>query len=186
MHCSHQEAQPTAVPHMTAASSHAPPCHPLCTLPCDPLPSSSMVTCQADTDHMYGVAIAFPRVSFHTSSHATLCHLPMHSLMHAPPLLHIPQCDLPMYPFVHSQCCNAESIMWPQVPQVYQTYRVWQLIRGCYIVGVLQGPDWLWALQANLLVLWVFNFGVVMSWTPWLYRWHLQPDSSQKSVAKTK
>ena len=74
--------------------------------------------------------------------------------------------------------------MWPQVPQVYQTYRIWQLIGGCYVVGVLDGPDWLWALQAGLLVLWVFNCGVVMSWTPWLYRWHLQPDSSPKPLAK--
>ena len=80
----------------------------------------------------------------------------------------------------------AESVMWPQVPQVYQTYRIWQLIRGCYLVSVLRGPDWLWALQACLIVLWVFNFGVVMSWTPWLYRWHLQPGSEHAQIDKSK
>ena len=68
--------------------------------------------------------------------------------------------------------------MWPQVPQVYQTYRIWQLIRGCYLTGVFGGPDWLWLMQAGLLVLWNFNFGVLMVWTPWLYRWQLQPASS--------
>ena len=74
---------------------------------------------------------------------------------------------------------GAETVMWPQVPQVYQTYRIWQLIRGCYLVGAMDGPDWLWGIQAGLIILWVFNFGVVMTWTPWLYRWHLQPDSQK-------
>ena len=82
----------------------------------------------------------------------------------------------------HARTClrpGAETVMWPQVPQVYQTYRIWQLIRGCYLVGTLDGPDWLWGMQAGLIMLWVFNFGVVMTWTPWLYRWHLQPDSQK-------
>jgi len=76
----------------------------------------------------------------------------------------------------------AETAMWPQVPQVYQTYRIWQLIRGCYLVGLVGqvgGPQWLWNLHAMLIMLWVFNFGAVMTWTPWLYRWHLQPQSSE-------
>ena len=67
--------------------------------------------------------------------------------------------------------------MWPQVPQVYQTYRVWQLVRGCSLVSSSGGPEWLWSMQAMLIMLWVFNFGAVMTWTPWLYRWHLQPNS---------
>ncbi len=73
----------------------------------------------------------------------------------------------------------AETAMWPQVPQVYQTYRIWQLIRGCYLVGQVGVPQWLWNLHAMLIMLWVFNFGAVMTWTPWLYRWHLQPQSSE-------
>ena len=73
--------------------------------------------------------------------------------------------------------------MWGQVPQVYQVYRVWQLIRGCSLVHQMGGPAWLWSLQAILMLLWVFNFGVVMTWTPWMYRWHLQPhiESSSKT-----
>lgn len=82
--------------------------------------------------------------------------------------------------------CHAESVMWPQVPQVYQTYRVWQLIRGCYLTSALGGPDWLWAMQAGLILLWVFNFGAVMTWTPWMYRWQLQPDNQQESSTKSK
>ena len=31
--------------------------------------------------------------------------------------------------------------------------------------------------QAYLAALWVFNFGAVMAWMPWMYRWHLQPDA---------
>ena len=78
--------------------------------------------------------------------------------------------------------CNtfsaAESAMWGQVPQVYQVYRVWQLIRGCSLVQQMGGAGWLWTLQAMLIMLWVFNFGVVCTWTPWLYRWHLQPSQA--------
>lgn len=82
--------------------------------------------------------------------------------------------------------CNAESVMWAQVPQVYQTYRIWQLIRGCYLTGAVGGHDWLWAMQAGLILLWVFNFGAVMTWTPWLYRWHLQAEDVQEGSAKFK
>ena len=72
--------------------------------------------------------------------------------------------------------CHAESVMWPQVPQVYQTYRIWQLIRGCYLTSLVGGHDWLWGMQAGLILLWVFNFGAVMTWSPWMYRWQLQPE----------
>lgn len=82
--------------------------------------------------------------------------------------------------------CNAESVMWAQVPQVYQTYRVWQLIRGCYLTGAVGGHDWLWAMQAGLILLWVFNFGAVMTWTPWMYRWHLQPADVQPEDGSAK
>lgn len=34
--------------------------------------------------------------------------------------------------------------------------------------------------QAYLAALWVFNFGAVMAWMPWMYRWHLQPDSDRE------
>ena len=72
--------------------------------------------------------------------------------------------------------------MWPQVPQVYQTYRIWQLIRGCYIVSQFAGPSWLWNLQGMLILLWTFNFGAVMTWTPWMYRWHMQPQEATDSA----
>lgn len=69
------------------------------------------------------------------------------------------------------------SPMWPQVPQVYQTYRIWQLARGWWITSLLGGPSWLIMLQQYLIVLWMGNFGAVMTWSPWLYRWHLQPET---------
>lgn len=34
---------------------------------------------------------------------------------------------------------------------------------------------WSLYMQEALILLWVFNFGAVMAWTPWLYRWHMQP-----------
>lgn len=79
-----------------------------------------------------------------------------------------------------------ESVMWPQVPQVYQTYRIWQLIRGCYLTSLVGEHDWLWAMQAGLILLWVFNFGAVMTWTPWMYRWQLQPEGQEHNSSKIK
>ena len=29
-----------------------------------------------------------------------------------------------------------------------------------------------WFMQAALAGLWVFNYGAVMAWMPWLYRWY--------------
>ena len=30
-------------------------------------------------------------------------------------------------------------------------------------------------MQALLAVIWVLNFGAVITWMPWLYQWQLQP-----------
>ena len=70
---------------------------------------------------------------------------------------------------------DAGTPMWVQVPQAYQPYRFWQLARGLALNAAVGGPDWLQTLQGFLLVVWVFNYGAQMSFTPWLYRWHLQP-----------
>ena len=75
--------------------------------------------------------------------------------------------------------------MWPNVPQVYQTYRIWQLIRGCALTTALHGPEWLWLLQAALILYWYFNFGAVLTWMPWLYRWQLQPRPESPSKAES-
>ncbi|KAL0023486.1 hypothetical protein WJX79_000502 [Trebouxia sp. C0005] len=65
--------------------------------------------------------------------------------------------------------------MWVQVPQAYQPYRLWQLARGLCLGSALGGPEWLQTLLGLLIVLWVFNYGAQMQFSPWLYRWHLQP-----------
>ena len=70
--------------------------------------------------------------------------------------------------------------MWVQVPQTYVPYRFWQLARGCALSSAIGGPAWLQTLQGFLLVLWVFNYGAVMTFTPWFYRWHLQPSSNKQ------
>ncbi|KAK9832806.1 hypothetical protein WJX81_002784 [Elliptochloris bilobata] len=72
------------------------------------------------------------------------------------------------------------SPMWPMTPIVHMTYRLWQLGRGSLLVSVLEGPVWLIYVQAYLAALWVFNFGAVMAWMPWMYRWHLQPDADSE------
>ncbi|EIE24774.1 hypothetical protein COCSUDRAFT_32815 [Coccomyxa subellipsoidea C-169] len=71
------------------------------------------------------------------------------------------------------------SYMWPMVPVVHMIYRLWQLGRGSVLVAALHGPAYLQHLQAILAVIWVLNFGAVMAWMPWLYRWHLQPKSTK-------
>ncbi|KAK9842864.1 hypothetical protein WJX74_003586 [Apatococcus lobatus] len=71
------------------------------------------------------------------------------------------------------------SPMWGQIPHTYQIYRLWQLARGCWLTSLAAGPLWLFLLQEVLILLWVFNFGAVMTWTPWLYRWHMQPQQSK-------
>ena len=38
-------------------------------------------------------------------------------------------------------------------------------------------------MQMYLAALWVFNFGAVMSWLPWMYRWHLQPETDRERVS---
>ena len=84
-----------------------------------------------------------------------------------------------------SGLCDAESIMWPGVPQLYQTYRLWQLLRGCALTQALNGPEWLWDMQAFLLLMWYFNFAAVTIWMPWLYKWHSQPAGSGSSKGKS-
>lgn len=69
--------------------------------------------------------------------------------------------------------------MWVQVPQAYQPYRLWQLARGLCLSSAVGGPEWLQTLQGFLIVLWVFNYGAQMTFTPWLYRWHLQPTDTR-------
>ena len=39
--------------------------------------------------------------------------------------------------------------MWPMTPVVHMIYRLWQLGRGCLLVSVLDGPDWLIYLQVQ-------------------------------------
>ncbi|KAL0046115.1 hypothetical protein WJX82_002820 [Trebouxia sp. C0006] len=68
--------------------------------------------------------------------------------------------------------------MWVQVPQAYQPYRLWQLARGLCLGSALGGPEWLQTLLGLLIVLWVFNYGAQMQFSPWLYRWHLQPTNT--------
>ncbi|BDA49189.1 hypothetical protein COCOBI_13-2990 [Coccomyxa sp. Obi] len=70
------------------------------------------------------------------------------------------------------------SFMWPMVPVTHMIYRLWQLGRGSILVAALDGPPYLQYLHATLAIVWVLNFGAVMAWMPWLYRWHLQPKSS--------
>ena len=70
--------------------------------------------------------------------------------------------------------------MWAQVPQAYMPYRMWQLARGLALGSALAGPQWLQNLQGLLIVLWVFNYGAEMTFTPWLYRWHLQPSGRKQ------
>ncbi|KAK9919124.1 hypothetical protein WJX75_009588 [Coccomyxa subellipsoidea] len=72
------------------------------------------------------------------------------------------------------------SFMWPMVPVVHMIYRLWQLGRGSVLVAALHGPVFLQYLQACLAVIWVLNFGAVMAWMPWLYRWHLQPKAARE------
>ena len=57
---------------------------------------------------------------------------------------------------------------------------MWQLQRVC--PGCV-AQVWVLArvsLQMYLAALWVFNFGAVMAWMPWMYRWHLQPDADSE------
>jgi len=72
----------------------------------------------------------------------------------------------------------AGTPMWVQVPQAYQPYRLWQLARGLCLGSALGGPEWLQTLLGLLIVLWVFNYGAQMQFSPWLYRWHLQPTNT--------
>lgn len=39
--------------------------------------------------------------------------------------------------------------MWPMTPVVHMIYRLWQLGRGCLLVSVLDGPDWLIYVQVQ-------------------------------------
>ncbi|KAK9829384.1 hypothetical protein WJX72_005501 [[Myrmecia] bisecta] len=66
------------------------------------------------------------------------------------------------------------SPMWPMVPVVHMLYRLWQLPRSIWLVSALAGPQWLLGLLYYLIVLWLYNFGCVMAWMPWLYHWHRQ------------
>jgi len=56
--------------------------------------------------------------------------------------------------------------MWVQVPQAYQPYRLWQLARGLCLGSALGGPEWLQTLLGLLIVLWVFNYGAQMQFSP--------------------
>lgn len=62
-------------------------------------------------------------------------------------------------------------------------------MRVCDPVAVIACMPWMrpqvWvlarvSLQMYLAALWVFNFGAVMAWMPWMYRWHLQPDADSE------
>ena len=75
--------------------------------------------------------------------------------------------------------CVAGSPMWVQVPQAYQPFRLYQLARGLALSSAMGGPAWLQTLQGFLVVTWVFNYGAQMQFTPWLYRWHLQPTDTK-------
>lgn len=75
--------------------------------------------------------------------------------------------------------CPIGTTMWAQVPLAYMPFRFWQLARGLFLSSCMDGPQWLQTLQGFLLLLWVFNYGAEMSFTPWLYRWHLQPSSDK-------
>ena len=82
---------------------------------------------------------------------------------------------------IRTQRCAlpAGTPMWVQVPQAYQPYRLWQLARGLCLGSALGGPEWLQTLLGLLIVLWVFNYGAQMQFSPWLYRWHLQPTDTE-------
>lgn len=70
--------------------------------------------------------------------------------------------------------------MWAQVPQAYQPYRLYQLARGLALTSALDSPAWLETLQGLLVIIWLFNYGAQMQFTPWIYRWHLQPSEAEQ------
>lgn len=70
--------------------------------------------------------------------------------------------------------------MWAQVPQAYQPYRLYQLARGLALTSATDSPEWLQTLQGALVIIWLFNYGAQMQFTPWIYRWHLQPSDSEQ------
>ncbi len=77
-------------------------------------------------------------------------------------------------PFAKSPACTYTS---DSAGLIQQLFRVLTLQRGTFS-GILDA-EWLCVGQAILAVIWVLNFGAVMAWMPWLYRWHLQPKSTK-------
>lgn len=70
--------------------------------------------------------------------------------------------------------------MSPAIPFTFGPYRMWQLARGLWALGMGQAavagaPGWAASLLVFELAFWVFDHGVTALQLPWVFNWQRQP-----------